>query len=118
MSDAKTRNLYAAPHAELKPELPTLIREVGWGKAIKVWWSWIWRATLWSVLLGFLLGAIVGGVAGALIADSAEEAQRVGTAWGTIAGWLGALPAGVIAFRSVLRKQLEYCDFKIALIAK
>ena len=32
--------------------------EITWGRAIKVWWSLIWRGILYSAIAGFILAFI------------------------------------------------------------
>ena len=44
--------------------------EVTWGRAIKVWWSLIWRAVLFGGLAGMVAGGVVGGILGAMGAPS------------------------------------------------
>ena len=83
--------------------------EVTWGRAIKVWWSLIWRAVLFGGLAGMVAGGVVGGILGAMGAPL----QTIST----VGGWLGILigiPVGIWVVRSALRK--SWSDFRIVLI--
>lgn len=84
--------------------------EVTWGNALLVWWSFVWRATVFGAVAGFVAGAALGVVA-ALTghADSAEL-------WGGIAGYIVALPISLWCMKIILSKSYE--NFEVALIAR
>jgi hypothetical protein len=85
--------------------------EVTWKRVIKVWWSFIWRGTLFGFIGGFIVGFIIGLIAGVAGGDS-NTIGRLAQIGGGIIG----IPIGIVVMRIVLRKQ--YSDFRIALIAK
>jgi hypothetical protein len=86
-----------------------LALEVTWGRAIKVWWSIVWRAVLFGAIAGFVAGAVAGALLGA--------AGVAGQTIASVGAWLGfgvSLPVGIWVVRSVLRK--SWSDFRIVLL--
>ena len=86
------------------------IREVTWGRALKVWWSLFWRTLLASMLVGALVGAVIGflmGLAGLGVDVIIPVTQ--------CAGALVSIPVAVWMMHHVLR--LRWSDFRIVLVA-
>ncbi|WP_286695522.1 hypothetical protein [Spongiibacter sp. UBA1325] len=83
--------------------------DVTWSRTFKVWWSYIWRCILFSMILGFILG-FLGGVVVALIGR-----QELGAMVGGILGYLGSIPVSIIMLKKILVK--KYSDFSVALVA-
>ena len=83
--------------------------EVDWMRAVKVWWSLLWR----SVLFSFLAGAAIGFIIGFFMGIFKAEQETVKTV-SAIAGYIIAIPVGIAVVKHVLSKR--YSDFKIALI--
>jgi hypothetical protein len=82
--------------------------EVTWGRTMKIWWSYIWRRTLFSALLGLGLGFLGGLTVGLL------GRPDLGGAVGFVLGNLGAIPVSFIVLRNILRRR--FGTFSIALI--
>lgn len=85
--------------------------EVTWGRAVRVWWSLMWRALLFGGIGGGGVGFVIGffmGAAGASLASITAV-----TAW---AGLLVGIPVGMWVVRHVLRK--TWSDFRIVLLPK
>ena len=87
------------------------IVEVTWRRAFKVWWSFMWRATLFGFLGGVLIGFIIG-----VIMQIAGASTDTIKAVCQIAGMIISIPIGIAVIRIILKK--EYPDFKVALIAE
>lgn len=85
--------------------------QVTWMRAFKVWWSWIWRNLLFSVLAAAGVGTVLGFLMGLANVES-EIIKNVCI----IAGYIVFVPIGVAVTKLVLRK--HYSDFKIALLPK
>jgi len=82
---------------------------VTWARVAKVWWCFVWRATLLGMIVGMLVGLVVG-FAGALVGMTAA-----GVEWmirGTVI--LVSIPVGILVMKSVLEK--EFSDFRIVLL--
>jgi hypothetical protein len=88
---------YAPPRAQVQEKAPTMIR---WPTALSVWWSAAWRGALYGLLGGFLLGAVAGVIAAVL--GVPEKAHL----YGTIAGYIAALPASMLGLKQALSKHL------------
>ena len=73
---------------------------IRWSSAIPVWWSIAWRGSLY----GLVLGAILGGIGGAIAAFSGMPEK--GTLYGTIGGYIAAIPASLLAVKQGLSKHL------------
>jgi len=82
---------------------------VTWGRAIKVWWSLLWRAILYSILAGLIVGIFVAIFGAILGIDSASSTGLSG-----IFGFLVGIPIGIWVIKIVLQK--KYSDFRIALV--
>ena len=65
-----------------------------------VWWSFVWRAAIYGALLGVVLGFCAGIYAG--ISGVPER----GALYGTIAGWIGTIPASMLAIKQSISKHL------------
>jgi hypothetical protein len=103
-------NPYTSPAAPLGAAQAGASLEVTWGRALRVWWSLIWRTLLASVLVGALFGAILGmllGVAGFALGTIVLVTQA--------AGALVGIGVGVVMVRHVLR--MSWREFRIVLIA-
>lgn len=84
--------------------------EVTFERTITVWWSFIWRTAVFSMLLGAFLGLSGGIVVG--IAGHGE----LGGAVGALLGWLGSIPVSIAVLRIVLRKQFNGFTIKLVRI--
>lgn len=73
--------------------------ELNLEKTLSIWWSFIWRTTLGSMLVGFALGLIGGFIVG--VAGRPE----LGTAVGSLLGWLGSIPVSIWALRAALNSK-------------
>jgi len=82
-------------------------QEPSWGQTLAIWWSFMWRCTVWSMLSGIVLGAVGGGITGAI--GHVEQARVVGG----ILGYLGSIPASMYAMKVVLGKR--YNGFSVRL---
>ncbi len=83
--------------------------ELTWGRTGKVWWSFVWRCTLFSAVAGGVLGGI-GGVSVALMGGSTDDAMRAGS----FLGQIGYIPASLYVMRGVLARR--YGDFSIKVV--
>lgn len=103
-------NPYSTPAAPLGAAQPGAFLDVTWGRALRVWWSLIWRTLLASVLVGALFGALLGmllGVAGIALGIIVSVTQAAGALVGIV--------VGVVMVRHVLR--MSWPEFRIVLIA-
>ena len=83
--------------------------QVTWARAIKVWWSLMWR----GLLFGALAGGVVGAILGAILTISGVDLRTIRMI-GQIAGMILGIPVGVAVTKFVLTKR--FSDFTIALI--
>jgi len=84
--------------------------EVTWGRALRVWWSIMWRALLFCFIAGFIAGFIVGFIGGMSGLDPKSIQLYAG-----IAGAAVGIPIGIWVVKTVLGK--KYSEFRIALVA-
>ena len=85
--------------------------QVTWMKALKVWWSLLWR----GLIFGFLAGAAVGFILGFLMGLARVDPETIKTVC-TIGGYIVSIPVGVVVTKFVLKNR--YSDFRIALITE
>lgn len=69
-----------------------------WSETVPVWWSFVWRASLY----GLLIGLVFGGIGGFIAAASGSPAYAHG--YGQIGGLLAGIPASLIAMKQTLAK--------------
>lgn len=84
--------------------------EITLEKILPVWWAFVWRAMLVTMLVGFVLGGIGGFIAGA-----SGNPRLAGTV-GALLGWLASIPVSIWALKAALSK--NYGSFSIALIKR
>ncbi len=85
--------------------------QVTWGRAVKVWWSLLWRGMLFGFLTGGAAGFILGFFMGLARVDPAIIKNVC-----TVAGYIISIPVGIVVTKLVLKNR--YSDFRIALIAE
>jgi hypothetical protein len=84
--------------------------EVTWERTLSIWWSYVWRCALCSLLLGAFLGLCGGCVVG--IAGRPD----LGGVVGALLGWLGSIVMSIVVLRIVLRK--TFPEFTIRLVRR
>lgn len=73
---------------------------IRWSKALSVWWSAAWRASLYGLLGGFIFGAIGGAIAAIM------GVPEKGALYGSFGGYLAAIPASMLGLKQALSKHL------------
>ena len=84
--------------------------EVTWNNTLIIWWSYIWRCILISMVVGFILGTIGGAVVGVM------GKPDLGAIVGSILGYLGSIPVSIYVMKVILNK--KYNKFSIALVTQ
>ena len=84
--------------------------EVTYGNTLRVWWSFVWRVMLFSIILGAVLGFIGGFIVGAM------GKPELGGVVGGILGYLGSIPVSIWVLKKILSK--KYKTFSVALITE
>ena len=82
--------------------------EVNWNVTLQVWWSYIWRCTVFAMILGLVLG-FIGGIVVALIGK-----PELGAAVGGVLGHLVSITVSIYVMKVILNKKFK--TFTIALI--
>ena len=85
--------------------------DVTWTRAMKVWWSIIWRSTLLTLLGSMLFGVIFSVLGGILNIDTGT-----GVIYSSLGGFVIGMLSGIYAVKKILSK--NFSDFKVALISK
>jgi hypothetical protein len=73
---------------------------ISWKQAMPVWWSFFRRAVVYGLALGALLGFFIG-----LYAAFSGVPDRAAL-YGALAGWIGAVPASMLALKQAISKHL------------
>lgn len=82
--------------------------EVTWNHTLSIWWSYIWRCMVFSMLVGLVLGVIGGVVVGVM------GKPDMGGMVGGILGYAGSIPVSIYVMKTILNK--KYKNFSIALV--
>jgi hypothetical protein len=75
--------------------------DVTWGNSIPVWWSFFWRATVFSALSGVVL-SIIAGIFVVIIGR-----PDLGATAGAIAGYVAAVPISMWCIKLILSKSFN-----------
>jgi len=81
--------------------------EVKWNHALRIYWAWLWRSLLFSILFGGIFGFGLGFIASML---NLINIQPLFTLFGVIVG----IVVSIWMLRNILRKKFK--GFHIALI--
>lgn len=84
--------------------------DVTLGNTLRIWWAFMWRTTIFSILLAAVLGFILGFVLA--LFGKTEHAKVLGGAL----GYLVSIPISILVLKQILKKKYKY--FSIALISK
>jgi len=84
--------------------------EVTWKKTLRVWWSYVWRCMIFSMILGAILG-FIGGVVVAMMGK-----PEMGGIVGGVLGYIGTIPVSIYVLKKILDK--KYKSFSVALISE
>jgi hypothetical protein len=87
------------------------ILEITYKNVLHIWWSFFWRASLFSFVAGGVLGGIFGFIAGSL----GVNLELIGQV-ARILGYLISIPVSIFVFKRVLEK--KYRDFSVAFIKR
>lgn len=83
--------------------------DVTWWRAARIWWSWAWRALLWTiptaVLLGFAIGFILAAL-GLSVEPFTPYIQTMGAGIGIF--------FGILSMKKIMGKQFN--GFRIVVI--
>ncbi len=82
--------------------------EVTYGNTLCVWWSFVWRTSLVSVIFSFILGFVGMSIIGPLVEP--ETRPMIGS----IISLLVYIPVSIWAINEILSK--KYKTFSVALI--
>jgi ABC-type multidrug transport system permease subunit len=83
--------------------------EVTFGRAAQVWWAWLWRALVFTVLFSFLSGFILG-FAGHFAGFTSQQLIPISMIFGVTAG----VVISIWMMSKILKK--NFGSFRIALI--
>ncbi|QLE87155.1 hypothetical protein FLM48_20000 [Shewanella sp. Scap07] len=76
-------------------------KEITWKQATSFWWSFFWRATLFSVIGGVLIGFVLGLVFA--LTGSDDNLELISS----IVGYVIAIPISICCMYSVLHKSFN-----------
>ena len=83
--------------------------QVTWIWAIKIWWSWCWRALAWTIPSAFLFG-FLGGIVIAVVGVDLSEM----IAWFQLVGICIGIFFGIFTLKTVLSKKFN--GYRLAII--
>lgn len=69
-----------------------------WNTALSVWWSFLWRTTLYYALAGFSFGFLLAFI------TSVVNVPELADFYTTIAEYIALIPASMLAIKQALEK--------------
>lgn len=84
--------------------------EMNWFRTLKIWWFWLWRAMLATLVVAFIVGILMGVFLFPFVASEAT-AELIGNVVGAGIGVF----FGLWALKTLPEK--EFSDFKVVLVA-
>jgi hypothetical protein len=88
--------------------------EVTWGRAVRVWWAYVWRNLL-AAIVAMFIGAIVGGLLGLILGMLGVPTETIRIITMPIGLILG-LVISVFPIKMILGK--DFGEFRLVLIQK
>lgn len=88
--------------------------EITWGRAVRIWWSYLWRnliAIVAAMLIGMVVGAIIGFILGSM-GFPLRVIQIIVAPFGLVIG----LAISVVPLKMILGK--DFGEFRLVLLAK
>jgi uncharacterized protein DUF4339 len=85
--------------------------EIGAGMLARIYWLFVWRSFLGSIVIGFVIGFILGFVIGAF-GGTKEQITIMGAGIGIVTGLVWSL----VCLKMALKK--KYSDFRIVLVPR
>lgn len=89
------------------------ILEATWGRAIKVWWAYLWRNIL-AVIVAFIVSFVVGAIFGFALGMMGVSNHSVLRGIGGLIGFSIGLGFSVIPMKMILNKQ--FGEFRLVLL--
>ncbi|WP_139172630.1 hypothetical protein [Onishia taeanensis] len=83
--------------------------EVTWRRALIVWWSYVWRLLVFSMLVIVVIGFLCGFIFKALEADPEVAGVTAG-----VLGYMAAIFLSVFILKKVLNK--KYKTFSVVIV--
>ena len=83
--------------------------EATWDRVVCVWWSFVWRCMVFTVIAAFIVGLVVGVVLG--FVGRGHSAGAVGA----VIGFLVWFPVSLWVVRTILQKR--FGQFSVRLVA-
>ncbi len=94
------RNPYSSPVAAVADHPSPVTGEIAWSKVLPIWWSFIWRSSVY----GFIGGAVLGGVAGGILGATGHlDKARIA---GMLAGYIAGIGLSTLALKQALQRHL------------
>jgi hypothetical protein len=88
--------------------------EITWSRAVRVWWSYLWR-NLIAIVVGLLVGMIIGGVIGLILGAMGVSVRTIQIVVAPI-GFVVGLALFVVPLKMILGK--DFGEFRLVLLAK
>ncbi|WP_207063822.1 hypothetical protein [Motiliproteus sp. SC1-56] len=86
--------------------------EITWKRAVRVWWSYLWRNLL-AIAASAIVGGIIGVALGFILSAMGLSSQSIQNITGPIGGVLGLL-LSIIPIKMILGK--DFGEFRLVLV--
>ena len=88
--------------------------EVTWNRAIRVWWSYLWR-NLIAIIAAMIAGGIMGGILGLILGLLGVSPGTIKLIAMPIGGVMG-LAISIVPLKMILGK--DFGEFRVVLLSK
>ncbi|MDY0195316.1 MAG: hypothetical protein WC253_00150 [Sulfurovaceae bacterium] len=87
--------------------------EVTWSRAIKVWWSYVWR-NLIAIIASMIMGGIAGFIIGFVMAAFGAEKETMKTT-AIIVGFIIGVAISIVPIKMILG--MNFGEFRLVLLS-
>jgi hypothetical protein len=89
--------------------------EITWGRAVKVWWAYMWRNLIAIIVVAVVAGAVVGFILGFIMGVMGAATSTIQSVAAPVGALIG-LGLSVVPMKLILGK--DFGQFRLVLVAK
>ncbi len=88
--------------------------EITWSRAVRVWWSYLWR-NLIAIVVAMIIGMVIGAIIGFILGAMGVPVRTIQILVAPI-GFVIGLAISIVPLKMILGK--DFGEFRLVLLAK